>query len=85
MALLAAVAFDGGRRLMTGRSMVAVDNELNRGGEWQHLIVALAFNGGGNRQQRGSGGGKENIDATRNNQIKVTAVGGDHIRLQHLT
>ncbi len=48
MALLAAAAFDGGRRLMTGHSMVAVDNELNRGSEWQHLIVALAFNGGGN-------------------------------------
>ena len=48
MVLLAAAAFDGGCCLMMGHSMVAVDNELNRGGEWQHLIVALAFNGGGN-------------------------------------
>jgi hypothetical protein len=30
-------------------------------------------------------GEKEHIDATRNNQIEVTAVGGDHIRLWHLT
>ncbi len=56
MALLATVAFDGGRRLLTGRSMVAVNNELNRGGEWQRSIVALAFYGGGNGQRRGSGG-----------------------------
>jgi hypothetical protein len=48
MALLAAVAFDGGCRLMTGHSMVAVGNELNRGSEWQRLIVALAFNCSGN-------------------------------------
>ncbi len=81
MALLAAVAFDCGCRLMTGCSMVAVDNELNRGGEWQHPIVMLAFKSGGNRQQRGGGGGKEHIDATRNNQIKVTVAGGAHIRL----
>jgi hypothetical protein len=85
MALLAAVAFDGGPRLMTGRSMVAVDNKLNRGGEWQRLIVALAFNGSGNGQQRGGGGEKEHIDATRNNQIEVTAAGGDNIRLWRLT
>jgi hypothetical protein len=85
MALLAAVAFDGGRRLMTGRSMLAVDNELNRGGEWQRSIVALAFNGGGNGQQQGGGGGKKHINATRINQIEVTAVGGDHIRLWCLT
>jgi hypothetical protein len=50
MALLAAVAFDGGHCLMMGHSMVVVDNELNRGGEWQRSIVALAFNGGGNEQ-----------------------------------
>ncbi len=81
MALLAAVAFDGGRRLMTGHSMVAVNNELNRGGEWQRLIVALAFYGGGNGQQQGGGGGKEHIDATHNNQIEVTAAGGDDIGL----
>ncbi len=85
MALLAAVAFDGGCRLMTGSSMVAVDNELNRGGEWQRLIVTLAFNGGGNRQRQGGGGGKEHINATHNNQIEVTAVGGDRIRLRHFT
>jgi hypothetical protein len=75
MALLAAVAFDGGRRLMT---------EI-RGSEWQHLIVVLAFNGGGNGQQQGDGGGREHIDATCNNQIKVTEAGGDHMRLRHLT
>jgi hypothetical protein len=85
MALLAVVAFDGGRRLMMGHSMVAVDNELDRGGEWQRSIVVLAFNGGDNGQRRGSGGEKEHIDATCNNQIKVTAVGGNHIRLWCLT
>jgi hypothetical protein len=48
MALIAAVTFDDGRRLMAGGSMVAVDNELNRGSEWQRSIVELAFNGDGN-------------------------------------
>ncbi len=56
MALLAVVAFDGGRHLMMGHSMVVVDNELNRGGEWQRSIVVLAFNDVDNGQRRGGGG-----------------------------
>jgi hypothetical protein len=51
MALLAAVAFNGGHHLMKRHSMVVVENELNRGNEWQRSIVALAFYGGGSGQQ----------------------------------
>jgi hypothetical protein len=64
----------GRRRLMVGRSMAAVADELDDGCEWKHLIVALTFNCGGDRRQ-GGWEKKEDVDATRNNQIEATVAG----------